>query len=159
MHPSRNIMEITLRAAKETDAEFTYEWRNHPKTRQYSNNTDVIIKNNHIEWFKKAILSPERFLLIAESNDPNRHPLGVLRYDFSNEDALVSIYINPELHNKGIGTKILLAGSEYIQQKRSQTKTLTAQILKENKASIRAFQKAGYQFSIDDKYTLKLPNK
>ena len=115
-------MEIELRKATVNDAEMTYEWRNHPETRRYSHSAVEIIKENHIEWFRNAVVNSNRLLLIAEAErkiDSNilKFNLGVLRYDFTDNTALVSVYLNPTLHGQGYGTAILIAGSDYLRQK------------------------------------------
>ncbi len=140
---------LTLRPAKIEDAKRTYEWRNHPSTRCYFFNSNPISWEDHHQWFEKAILKPDRILLIGEREGED--PVGVVRYDLEDEKATVSIYVDPEQRGHALGTYLLMEGNRWLKRNAPQIKRVEAHILHENIASQRAFEKAGYRQQHNEK--------
>lgn len=133
--------EISLLPAREEHCEAIWPWRNHPETRRYFFNPGPIDLASHKAWFQRALAEPDRVLLIAyEHGDP----VGVLRFDIRAEQASVSLYIAPGNGGRGLGTSILLAGSDWLREQRPEVDWVEAEILPENIASLRAFDAAGY---------------
>jgi UDP-2,4-diacetamido-2,4,6-trideoxy-beta-L-altropyranose hydrolase len=146
---AQRLMEepITLRLATIADAEPIFEWRNHEETRRYSLQSDLISWEAHQQWFYNSLANPHRILLIGEQNG---RPVGVLRYDCLEPTAgeqlqcKVSVYRTPGINTPGIGTALLKAGSCWLQEQRPEITRIQADILPDNIASQRAFEKAGY---------------
>ena len=134
--------QVKIRTAQESDCDAIYEWRNAEETRKYIFVADIIPLETHRIWFKNTLTSHNRVLLIGEIND---HPIGVVRYDFSGDNALISVYLAPGAQLQGIGTELIRSGSRWLKQNRTEIKTIAAEIMRENIASMRAFEKAGYQ--------------
>jgi RimJ/RimL family protein N-acetyltransferase len=80
-------------------------------------------------------------LLIAEADS---QPVGVLRYDVADRRATVSIYMRSGQAGKGLGTRILRAGSAWLAAHRPDIQNIDAVVRPENMASRRAFIKAGF---------------
>ena len=57
----------------------------------------------------------------------------------------LSIYLAPGRHGRGLGTAILLAGSDWLKKNRTAVKHIRAEILAGNVSSQKAFLKAGYR--------------
>ncbi len=133
--------KIELREVENKDKKNIFEWRNHPDTRRYSHDSTLISWAVHEAWFEKCLNNPQRILLIAESEG---QPVGVLRYDLSETEALTSIYLVPGKSGKSYGSQILKQGSEWMKQKYPQIKLFKAEIRDDNLASQKAFSKAGY---------------
>jgi len=139
--------EIDLRPANPADGEMIFCWRNHPVVRRYSGDAREIDWETHCEWFRQSLQNPNRILLIAEADG---NPLGVLRYDLSEtrlstqQSAQVSVYLKPEKIGQGYGANLLVAGVQWIRNQHPSVSKLVAEILPENAASIRAFERAGY---------------
>lgn len=127
------------------DAELVFDWRNAPETRKYFFDTRPLNKQEHMIWFEKSLTMPSRCILIAERD---KNPIGVLRFDFINTAAEIDIYLQPGLAGNGLGTQILLAGTQWISTNYSQINTLRARVIAENIPSKRAFEKAGFHASI-----------
>ena len=135
------MKNIILRLATISDAETVFEWRNDLETRKYSLDPRPLVYEEHRKWFKQSLKSHNRHLLIAEQD---KLPIGVIRYDTNELEAEISIFLNPKLRSKGLGTQMLIMGADWIKEKLPQIKALRAKVLTENIASTKAFEKAGF---------------
>lgn len=136
--------EVLLKKATHDDCRQLYEWRNAPQTRYYFNNPDPIKWEDHVQWFQQVVDRPDRILLIGYVDSD---PVGVLRYDLRGCEAEVSIYLVPGKTGRGFGPALLREGNRYIQTDQPGVNRIVAQVLPENKASIRAFEKAHFRLS------------
>ena len=127
------------------DAELVFTWRNAPETRQFFFDTRPLNKHEHIKWFEQSLTMPNRCILIAESD---KNSMGVLRYDLTDTTAEIDIYLQPGLAGQGLGTQILLAGTQWINTNYPLVNTLRARVIAENTPSKRAFEKAGFHTAI-----------
>lgn len=137
--------DIILRVATIADAEIVFDWRNAPETREYFFDPQPLNKAEHITWFTQSLTMPSRCLLIAELD---KKPAGVLRFDFVKQRAEIDIYLCPGLKGQGLGTRILLAGNEWIKRHFPMIETLEAKIIANNVASTRAFEKSGFDIKV-----------
>lgn len=132
---------IELRAARPEDCAAIHAWRNAEETRRHIFSPDEISYADHQSWFARSLENPDRILLIGEREGA---PVGVLRYDLQGTEALVSVYLVPGRQAAGSGTELLRAGSSWLRQNCPRVRRIIAEILGDNVASIRAFEKAGY---------------
>lgn len=136
-----NMNEITLKNVEKSDMQMLFEWRNAEENRRFCLDSRVIPWEDHIKWFQQILIDENMFLLIATQDN---NPVGVLRYDIDETNAEVSIYLKPGLAGKGLGAAILQKGEIWIKDNLKYIKSITAEILQENIASIRIFQKCGF---------------
>jgi UDP-2,4-diacetamido-2,4,6-trideoxy-beta-L-altropyranose hydrolase len=134
--------EISIRRAVNDDCDRVYEWRNAEETRRYIFDDKSISLETHRSWFRKTLDNSDRVLLIGEIN---KKPIGVLRYDFSGNEALISVYLVPGVQGQGVGSQLIRCGSRWIRGNFPNIKSINAEIFKENIASLRAFESAGYK--------------
>ena len=120
------------------------DWRNAEINRKYSINPEVISEAAHQNWFARVLSSETTELLIAEYHGEE---IAVIRLDYQ-ENPEISIYLVPGFHGKGLGAAVLLAAESYIIKKK-QTQMITARILRQNIASRKVFEDAGYQLQSD----------
>lgn len=132
---------ITVRVAQEEDCDSLYEWRNADETRRYIFDSASIPLETHRAWFRKTLVNPDRILLIGEIDGS---PVGVVRYDCDGEEALISVYLVPGGQGQGVGTELIRCGSRWLREHRAEIKRINAEIKRENVASLRAFEQAGY---------------
>jgi len=137
-----NPPQITIRRASAIDCDSIYEWRNAEETRRYIFDSKPISLETHQNWFHNTLKNPDRVLLIGEINSK---PVGVLRYDFTNDKALISVYLVPDGQGQGVGSQLIRSGSQWIKENCLNIKIISAEIFKENIASLRAFESAGYK--------------
>ncbi len=134
-------LNIDLREAELSDCQKIFAWRNAEETRRHIFDKEEISYEVHQNWFEKSLVNADRIILIGEIN---QRPVGVLRYDLNGQDALISIYLVPGEHPPGCGTQLIRAGSFWLKENRPEIKRIYAEILEQNVASVKAFEKAGY---------------
>lgn len=135
---------VQLRHATVEDADKVWPWRNHARTRQYSLNQEFVTHAEHLAWWTCSLNDVNRALLIGSRCGLD---IGVLRYDLGAEgEAVVSVYLDPDLHRQGLGVALLEAGKKWMVQHYPRVSELRAMIVPENEASKRAFEAAGFRF-------------
>ena len=118
-----------------------FPWRNAESTRRYIHDPTPLQLPDHQKWWANTLNDPSRVLLIMNIG---KRAVGVLRYDFGPTEALVSIYLDPEMTGMGLGNRLLFAGTDWIRSHRSATKSIVAEIDPRNTASRSAFLKVGF---------------
>lgn len=134
--------ELFLRFAEPEDSKDLLTWRNDEGTRQASFNCNEITMEKHAKWLEETLADPERNLFIICDNKCNK--LGQIRFDKIKDATEISITINPKYRNQGIGS-LALCKSSNIYTNNFGVKQLIAKLKKENIASLKAFEKAGFQ--------------
>lgn len=134
--------QISIRRAGNDDCDSMCEWRNADETRRYIFDDKPIPLETHRIWFHNSLKNPDRMLLIGEIDNK---PVGVLRYDFSENEALISVYLVPGGQGQGVGSQLIRCGSLWLKEHCPNIKAINAEIFKENVASLRAFESAGYK--------------
>ncbi|MBL0225444.1 MAG: GNAT family N-acetyltransferase [Geobacteraceae bacterium] len=134
--------QITIRSATFEDCDAIYEWRNAQETRRYIFDAEVIPLDTHRKWYCSTLNDSRRILLIGETDNK---PVGVLRYDLADYEALVSVYLVPGVQGQGIGSQLLRCGSQWVRENHPHIKFINAEIFRDNIASLRAFESAGYK--------------
>lgn len=136
-------MELRARPVTEDDMMVIFEWANDPVTREMSFSSEPILLETHKKWFARVLSSPDVHLLIIEGQESGRwHPVGQVRFD---ADGEISIALAPKFRGRGLGKSLLRTGIEYVIDK-LKTKRITAHIKRENLASIKIFERAGFRF-------------
>ena len=133
---------IVIRKALKQDSEQIFAWRNHSSVRAVSRNSNLITWQEHQQWFSSVINDLNRPLLIGEIND---YPMGVVRFDIKENQAEVSIYVNPEEQSSGHGVKLLQSAENWLSLHYLEVSSIFAQVLGENSLSHRLFVSANYR--------------
>ena len=149
----------------EDDCQALWLWRNDASTRAMSLNTDVVSFDEHLVWFNSVFTDPTQYLYMVTLADKEPQQdiqkVGFLRFDLSysvNEKgkraALISINLNPQFRGKGLSVKLLRQGiNTFVKALATQQHTFEAPscikaiIKKENIASIKCFEGAGFSKS------------
>jgi len=137
---------LSLRPAREDDADKAHAWRNHPLTRAVSRDGRTIQLETHLQWWHHTLEDPARYLFIAQVGCID---VGVLRLDLDGDRAEVSIYLDPSYTGLGLGPWLLRAAQRHAARE-LMLRSLTADIRPGNRASESAFATAG--FSRGDPY-------
>ena len=132
---------ISLRRAVASDAERAWHWRNTPSTRRHFIDPRPVPLTGHVAWWSEVLSDSRRDLLIAEIGSL---AVGVLRFDRDDAQAVVSVYLDPELTGLGLGPRVIEAGRRHVASASPEVTTLVADILPGNDASATAFTHAGY---------------
>lgn len=132
---------MTVRAARITDAVISHRWRNDPRTRATAHVTASFEWVMHLDWWKTSLQSSTRKLLIGCCG---AREVGVVRFDCEGSNALVSIYLDPDITGLGLGVALLEAGRRWLLHNQADVIELQASIRRNNIASQAAFRAAGY---------------
>lgn len=129
---------MIFRKATKQDSDNLFRWRNDPETRANSINTAPVKREEHEGWLEKTLKNPNRLLFIAEED---RQAVGTMRADkLEDENGYeFSWTVAPEFRGRGLGKKMLLQAIGEVK-----SPILKAKIKKENIASIKMAQAAGF---------------
>lgn len=132
------------------DSKVIWEWRNNSHTREMSIDSNFVNWDDHEVWFEKSLNNKNRFLYVGSHLEFKGILVGMSRFDFNehSNSAEVSINLNPDMRNKGLSAPLLLASIEEF--KKYKKSLLTATVKKENLASIKCFEKCGFQLVRQD---------
>jgi len=136
--------ELFLRDAKIDDLQITYDWANHPHTREFAFNKDFISIETHSKWFRGRLNDGDCIYKIFIRD---AEPIGSIRFDINDGEGLINYLISPDFIGKGFGKKLLESAISNLGIERSEIKTLRGLVKKENIASIRIFEKLGFECS------------
>lgn len=127
---------MNLRLSTISDAQLLLEWRNDELTRLNSFNSEIVSLEDHLNWFRKSLSSPNREIYIAEIKD---FPIGTIRVDVNKDGSKeLSWIVAPSQRGKGYGSLIL---NTFLSIYPS---TYTAQIKEENIPSVKMVKKNGF---------------
>lgn len=140
-------LEIDFYQATIDDCKMIFDWRNDPDIYKHFFNNQPVEWKTHENWFSKMLISQYIKLLIA-FNEKNEI-IGQIRFDINEVEvskAEIGIIVAKMFQGQGYGTKIIFSGCHYV-QKNYNINTFVAKIKPENIASIKSFQRAGFQIS------------
>jgi UDP-2,4-diacetamido-2,4,6-trideoxy-beta-L-altropyranose hydrolase len=132
---------LAIRRAGISDSGAIFRWRNDPTIRHYAFDPTPLDRAGHDAWFARCLGDDSRVLLVGEDESG---PVGVIRYDLAQGQALTSVYLVPERRGEGLGAPLLAAAARWLAGRHPEIRQVVAQIRPDNKASCRAFGDAGY---------------
>lgn len=116
-------------------------WRNDEHSKNMSFDSSNVSLEDHKIWYQRSLLSETREMFIGEDGG---RKIGVCRFDLNlhEENAEVSINLNPSQRNKGFSKQLLSSAvKEYIAIHKI---NIIARIKKENLASKNIFESIGF---------------
>lgn len=132
---------IHLRRLTRGDEEITYQWANDELNRKNSFNSSPIGFEEHLTWFTRKISDSNAIYYICEINNS---PAGLIRFDINNDKVIIGITIDKKFRGKKLSSRILHKSCEEISN--FVDLPIIAYIKKENIASVKSFEKAGFNF-------------
>jgi UDP-2,4-diacetamido-2,4,6-trideoxy-beta-L-altropyranose hydrolase len=134
--------QLKVRCATNADSGLLFEWRNSPKIRAVSASKHPVELASHQAWLDRVISSADKELIIIETLTS---PVAVIRYDLSQAQAVVSIYLVPGMENKGLGQAALAFSETWIRDLHPEIKDIRALVLTDNIPSHQLFINSGYK--------------
>ena len=135
---------LKIRRVTEKDGRLLWEWVNDPGVRSSAFSSEPILWPAHEVWLRGKLQDPGCIFLIV--TDEEDRPLGQVRFDRIEEETVeTDMSVAPSFRGQGLGPRVLIRACEELQAISRQVRTLTAAIKLENRASIRTFEKAGFQ--------------
>lgn len=130
---------MNIRPAVAADAGLLLAWRNDPVTRAMSLETGDTPPERHAEWLAAKLADPTSELWIGEVNGL---PVAQVRLDLAEPGvAVVSISVAPDARGRGHAGAAL---TEAMAAQRLGPSTFRATVRRENTASLRLFETAGF---------------
>ena len=134
---------LFMRLAEKSDSQRLLEWRNHASVRHFSRNCGVISPDLHEEWLERKLDPDESSSKILIFTDQHKY-VGMSRLDaLIGNSAEISILVEPSVHGKGLGSKILGQSINYAFLELNYSE-LHASIHSENSISLALFSKFGF---------------
>lgn len=133
--------QVALRPAAIEDAETAYRWRNDQRTFRFFRHPEPVSWISHRQWWSNAIADESRRLLVAQCGSRD---VGSIRFDFSEDAAEISIYLDPELTGLGLGGAMLAVAQAWLASFCPQVNRVIAEVLPNNVASANTFRAAGF---------------
>ncbi|HLY08072.1 MAG TPA: UDP-2,4-diacetamido-2,4,6-trideoxy-beta-L-altropyranose hydrolase [Planctomycetota bacterium] len=132
---------LEFREARAEDARLLWEWANDPEIRSVSFTPEAIPWERHLDWFRQKLGSSACILLIV--TDVSGHPLGQIRFDLEDREAVVSVSLSRESRGRGWGAPLIERACRRVFES-SRADVIHAYIKESNPASEQAFQAAGF---------------
>jgi len=143
---SKKKNKIVIRDVNLNDVNLLFDWANDELTRKNSFNSNEISFKEHEQWFTSKLKNSNSLFFIGMINSS---PIGLVRYEVGEENTIVSISIDKNFRGKKLAPSLLKeAAMSYFKINK---KPILAYIKKENIASVKSFEKAGYTFYSKEK--------
>ena len=139
-----NEKKICFRFADETDCKKLFDWRNDPEVRAVSGDSSMLDFESHKNWFS-GVLNDSKTIIFIILNERYKE-IGQIRLNKKTKENVISISLDKEFREKGYGALAIKKASE-IFLKYFNINDIFAYIKKDNIASVKSFEKAGYVFS------------
>jgi len=138
---------LTVRPARETDADLLFAWRNDHATRSASRETAPVTSTAHREWLARTLATDERVLLLVEAGEV---PVATVRFDRLEPGAWeVSVTVAPERRGEGLAAGAVQAAQRWLEGHVGAPGRLVAVHRDGNEASQRLFASLGYVPDVD----------
>ena len=137
-----NERRLRLRRATPEDARRIWEWANEPAVRAVSFSPENILRDEHDAWLAAKLADPNCVFWIAD--DAAGIPAGMIRFDLRDGTAVVSVSLDKSERGKNLGALLIWSACRKLFRE-SAAAEVNACIKPDNQASIRAFQKAGFE--------------
>lgn len=133
---------LSLRPAAMEDAAFLLALRNDPLVRQWSFHHEKISQEDHRRWFAGVLADENRRLSILMAGD---RPAGQVRIDLDGAGtAEISYSLAAPFRGQGLGNRMIALLIEEVTKKNPEITALTAEVLPDNTASCRVFERNGF---------------
>lgn len=143
LYHSKINHSLRYRRATPDDLELYYEWTNDPDVRANSYQSEPISLEVHSRWFRSKVNDSNFFFLVFENH--RGIPVGQVRIQILSADqAIIGISNDASHRGKGYASQMLYQATQYFLH-HFHLMTINAYIKLDNKASERAFVKAGFR--------------
>lgn len=141
---------MKIRDAESCDSVDVFEWRNDQLSCHMFVSNKKVTREEHEIWYQSSLSNPLRKLYIGIYSNEK---IGICRFDYDESDnsSEVSVNLNPKMRNKNLSYEFLVSSiKKYTLENPC---TLKAIIKKENKASLKIFERCVFvYFSEDDNF-------
>jgi RimJ/RimL family protein N-acetyltransferase len=143
--------KMVFRRANSSDVNITFEWASNAVVRQYALTKNKIEFESHTVWFNSKVNDPNVYYYLAMVAE---QPVGSIRFDLVENDAVISYLIDPKFHGNGFGKKIVEEGIALFRLD-SQTYSIAGIVKNENKPSLKIFRDLNFKEEFLTESTIK----
>lgn len=136
--------DLRLRPATMNDARLLFEWFNEPAVRAVSFSSEKVSWEHHCAWLKSKLADQHYVIWLAEAGAGR--PVGQARFVMEDDTATISISLAAESRGQGLGTLLIWAACRKLCREHQKIRRIKAWIKPDNVGSLRAFEKARFQF-------------
>jgi len=136
-----NETALECRAAHAADCHRVWEWANEASVRAVSFASEPIPWEQHQAWFTRKLADPSTRLWIVEQDTS---PVGQVRFDLDGSIATISLSLDATRRGKNLGALLIWSACQKLFREPA-VETVQAFIKLDNAASVRAFEKAGFE--------------
>lgn len=138
---------IYLDVLNENHLEFMLRCRNDLRVWSWTRQDDLLMVENHKKWFESLHNSKTNKMYAVMTNDGRKEIVGVcgltdIRWTARN--AEFSLYIDPELHGKGFGTKALQVLLKYAFEQQNMY-LIYGEAFADNVVACHVYEKIGFK--------------
>ncbi|MDJ1491718.1 UDP-2,4-diacetamido-2,4,6-trideoxy-beta-L-altropyranose hydrolase [Cytophagaceae bacterium DM2B3-1] len=133
--------ELKVRSADDNDLLLFFQWANDPEIRKYSYNSNPIELEVHKKWFQNKLLNSNSIMYVVSTS---HEPIAQIRFEVDKEEAIISYLIDNKYRGKGLGVTVLLLGIQAVKATHQTVARIIGYVIKENIASCKAFERAGF---------------
>ena len=133
--------DVALRPADAADGDLLLAWANDPLTRASSFDRRPIEADGHRAWLAARLADAGSDLWIAQDD---RGPWGLVRFESGGGRAEIGVSIAPDRRGAGLAAPLIRAGVRRLFADRPAVTVVDARIRPENRASVAAFDLAGF---------------
>lgn len=126
------------------DAKLILEWRNNEISRKNSFNSELKTWESFREEFYNNYF--KNISLFATYNDKKIATVYFIYSENLSTTVKIGINIDPNYRGKGLGSRIITEGIEYVKNNYKDIKNIIAEIKSTNIASIKSFIRTGFIF-------------
>ena len=130
------------RPATSDDCRRVWEWANDPAVRAVSFTSEPIPWEQHAAWFTRKLADANTRLWIAKQD--GSPSLGQVRFDLDGSTSTISVSLDASRRGKNLGALLIWSACQK-HFRESAVETIHAFIKPDNAASIRTFEKAGFE--------------
>lgn len=138
--------ELTVRKANLNDSKLYFEWANDEEVRTQSFNSNSIDWLNHQKWFNDKVKNVNCSLFVFETNQ--KETVGQVRIEKSGETntCIIGVSVSKDFRGKKLANQLISKASSLF-LKENPSYIVNAYVKKDNFASIKSFEQAGFIFS------------
>ncbi len=140
---------LTHRPAQSADSRLYLDWANDPDTRRQSFNRNSISPETHTAWFTGKLADSNALLLVFENGAGEA--VGQVRFERTPvadmpDEITIGVSVDAAHRGNGLSSQLIELGCA-VCQKQWEAVTIHAYIKPDNRASVRAFERAGFRLS------------
>jgi UDP-2,4-diacetamido-2,4,6-trideoxy-beta-L-altropyranose hydrolase len=134
---------LIMRKATVEDCTLYWHWANDPDVRQSAFHREPITWDHHQKWFQKMLNQTDVDMFVMDSPFG---PVGQLRLEGSTAGKIISYSLGRQFRGRGLGMELI---KKAMLESAKSKSVLIGEVKKSNTASVKTFQKLGFQGNED----------